>query len=71
MDWEPVCRAVAEYESSGMIPDLVKYKGKYYIYYPAANTNWVVWAGNIKGQWSKLIDWSQPVSTAMPFRAGL
>jgi beta-xylosidase len=56
LHWEPVCRAITEYKGSAMAPDLVKYKGKYYIYYPAAGTNWVVWADNIKGPWSKPID---------------
>lgn len=35
MNWEPVCRVMPEYEGSAMAPDLLKYKGKYYIYYPA------------------------------------
>lgn len=39
-----------------MAPDLLKYKGKYYIYYPAKGTNWVIWANDIKGPWSKPID---------------
>lgn len=56
MNWEPVCRAVPEYRGSGFAPDLVKYKGRFYIYYPAAGTNWVVWADDIKGPWSKPID---------------
>ena len=56
MNWEPVCRAITEYKGSAMAPDLVKYRGRYYIYYPANNTNWVVWAVNIKGPWSKPID---------------
>ncbi|HSC36368.1 MAG TPA: family 43 glycosylhydrolase, partial [Chitinophagaceae bacterium] len=56
LSWEPVCRAITEYKGSAMAPDLVKYKGKYYIYYPAAGTNWVVWADNIRGPWSKPID---------------
>ena len=34
----------------------MKYKGKYYIYYPAKGTNWVIWANDIKGPWSKPID---------------
>ena len=56
MNWEPVCRAITDYKGSAMAPDLVKYRGKYYIYYPAAGTNWVVWADNIRGPWSKPID---------------
>lgn len=55
-NWEPVCRVITAYEGSAMAPDLVKYNGRYYIYYPAAGTNWVVWADNIKGPWSKPID---------------
>jgi beta-xylosidase len=56
MNWEPVCRVLPEYEGSAMAPDLLKYKDKYYIYYPAKETNWVIWADSIKGIWSKPID---------------
>lgn len=56
MNWEPVCRVMPEYEGSAMAPDLLKYKDTYYIYYPAAGTNWVIWAKNIKGPWSNPID---------------
>lgn len=54
--WEPVCRAITEWEGSAMAPDLVKHKGRYYIYYPAAGTNWVIWADQIQGPWSEPID---------------
>ena len=37
-------------------PDLIKHDGRYYLYYPAAGTNWVVTAKTIAGPWS------QPVS---------
>ena len=56
MNWEPVCRAITGYKGSAMAPDLVKYKNRYYIYYPAAGTNWVIWADKITGPWSKPID---------------
>ncbi len=56
MNWEPICRAVPEYKGSAMAPDLIKYNGKYYIYYPAEGTNWVVWADDIRGPWSKPVD---------------
>ena len=56
MNWEPVCRANADYEGSAMAPDLIKHKGRFYIYYPAAGTNWVIWADNIKGPWSKPVN---------------
>ena len=56
MDWEPVCRILPEYEGSAMAPDLIKYKDRFYLYYPAAGTNWVAWADDIRGPWSKPID---------------
>lgn len=54
--WQPVCRALTEFEGSAWAPDLLKYKDTYYIYYPAAGTNWVIWAKDIKGPWSKPVD---------------
>lgn len=56
ISWEPVCRALPEFEGSAWAPDLIKYKDTYYIYYPSAGTNWVVWAKDIKGPWSKPVD---------------
>ncbi len=56
VEWEPVCRALPVYEGSAMAPDLVKYDGRFYIYYPARGTNWVIWADDIRGPWSKPVD---------------
>ncbi|PTQ93652.1 beta-xylosidase [Mucilaginibacter yixingensis] len=56
MNWEPLVRVMPDYQGSAMAPDLLKYKGRYYIYYPAAETIWVIWADNIKGRWSKPVD---------------
>ena len=56
MNWEPLCRVMPQYEGSAMAPDLLKYKDTYYIYYPAAGTNWVMWAKNIRGPWSRPVD---------------
>ena len=37
-----------------MAPDLLKYKDKYYIYYPTSKgENYVIYADNIRGPWSK------------------
>ncbi|MDW7694560.1 family 43 glycosylhydrolase [Flammeovirgaceae bacterium SG7u.111] len=33
-------------------PDLVKYEGKYYIYFPADNTNYVITSDHIEESWS-------------------
>lgn len=52
INWEPICRV----KGFGMAPDLVKYKNKYYIYFPWGSTNYVVWADNIKGPWSDPVD---------------
>jgi len=56
MNWKPISRIIPEYEGSAMAPDLVKHNGRFYLYYPAAGTNWVVWADDIRGPWSKPID---------------
>ena len=55
-NWKPVCRAMTQWNGSAMAPDLVKHRDKYYIYYPAAGTNFVIWADNINGKWSEPID---------------
>lgn len=56
VNWEPICRALPHWEGSAMAPDLVKHDGKFYIYFPAAETNWVTWASDIRGPWSEPID---------------
>lgn len=56
INWEPVCSALHKYVGSVWAPDLVKQKDKYYIYFPANGTNYVVWAANINGPWSDPID---------------
>jgi len=53
MHWEPVARAMTDVVGSAMAPDLVKLGGKYYIYFPAAGKNWVIWSNEIRGPWSK------------------
>ncbi len=52
MNWEPVANALHKYVGSVWAPDLVKYNDKYYIYFPADNTNYVVTANQIEGPWS-------------------
>jgi len=56
VNWKPITRAMVDVVGSAMAPDLFKYKDKYYIYFPAAGTNWVIWANTIRGPWSKPID---------------
>jgi len=56
INWEPVTSALHKYIGSVWAPDLVKYNNKYYIYFPANNTNYVVTANSIDGPWSEPID---------------
>jgi xylan 1,4-beta-xylosidase len=58
LSWEPVVNALNKYVGSVWAPDLVKHNGKYYIYFPASNTNYVVWADRIEGPWSEPIELS-------------
>lgn len=52
-EWEPLCRVLPEGGGSVMAPELVKHKERYHIYYPAGGTNWVIWADDIRGPWSR------------------
>lgn len=54
--WEAIGRALETWEGSAMAPDLLKYKDKYYIYFPANGTNYVTWATDIRGPWSEPVD---------------
>ncbi len=56
INWTPVTNALHKYVGSVWAPDLVKYKNKYYIYFPANNTNYVVTANSINGPWSDPVD---------------
>ncbi|MCL1908222.1 MAG: family 43 glycosylhydrolase [Holophagaceae bacterium] len=56
LNWKPINRALAQWSGSAWAPDLVKHEGKYYIYYPAAGSNFVIWTDNIRGKWSEPID---------------
>lgn len=56
MNWEPICRAVPEYEGTAYAPELIKHKGRFYLYFPSNGTNYVAWADDIRGPWSKPVD---------------
>ncbi|HEV8285145.1 MAG TPA: family 43 glycosylhydrolase [Chitinophagaceae bacterium] len=56
INWSPVTNALHKYVGSVWAPDLVKYKNRYYIYFPANNTNYVVMADSVNGKWSDPID---------------
>lgn len=56
INWTPLTNALHKYVGSVWAPDLVKYKNKYYIYFPANDKNYVVTADSINGPWSEPID---------------
>lgn len=56
INWRPVTNALHKYVGSVWAPDLVKYNDKYYIYFPANNTNYVITADSMKGPWSDPVD---------------
>ncbi|WP_111709779.1 family 43 glycosylhydrolase [Lutibacter citreus] len=56
INWNPVSHAITKNVGSVWAPDLIKYNDKYYVYFPANKTNWVVWANSIEGPWSEPID---------------
>ena len=56
INWKPVTHALHKNVGSVYAPDLVKYKNKFYIYFPANGTNYVVTADAINGKWSDPID---------------
>ena len=56
INWRPLTRTMTPIVGSAYAPDLIKHKDKYYIYYPARGTNWVIWANDMMGPWSAPID---------------
>jgi len=56
INWTPVANALYKNIGSVWAPDLAKYKDKYYIYFPANDNIYVVWAPSIEGPWSDPID---------------
>jgi xylan 1,4-beta-xylosidase len=56
LNWEPLTNALQKYVGDVWAPDLVKYNNKYYIYFPANKTNFVVSADHIEGPWSDPVD---------------
>lgn len=56
VNWKPVTHALHKNVGAVWAPDIVKHNNKFYIYFPANNTNFVVWADKISGPWSDPID---------------
>lgn len=60
VNWQPIGPTLFKNVGSVWAPDLVKHKGRYYIYFPGIGvsyrSNYVIWADNIRGPWSDPID---------------
>lgn len=60
VNWQPVAATLTKHVGSVWAPDLVKHRGRYYIYFPArtreTRSNYVIWADHIRGPWSEPID---------------
>ncbi|HEY3384637.1 MAG TPA: family 43 glycosylhydrolase [Vicinamibacterales bacterium] len=63
VNWEPIGPSLFRNVGSVWAPDLVKHKGRYYIYFPGQkrteggqSSNYVIWADDIRGPWSDPID---------------
>jgi beta-xylosidase/lysophospholipase L1-like esterase len=60
VNWRPLTATLRENVGSVWAPDLVKHKGRFYIYFPARTatyrSNYVIWADDIRGPWSDPID---------------
>ena len=59
VNWQPIGPALFTNVGSVWAPDLVKHRGRYYIYFPGIapyRSNYVIWADNIRGPWSEPID---------------
>ena len=55
-DWQPVTHALRRHVGNVWAPDLIKHGDLFYLYFPAAGTNWVTTAASPAGPWSEPID---------------
>lgn len=62
VNWTPRTAALTTNIGTVWAPELVKHKGRYFLYVPTKNptTNWVIWADHIDGPWSEPIDLKLP-----------
>ena len=60
VNWQPIGPSLTKYIGSIWAPELTRHQGRYYVYIPAKfpghNSNYVVWADDIRGPWSDPID---------------
>ena len=56
VNWKLICHPLRGFDKAAWAPDILKYNEKYYIYFCAAGSNWVIWSENIAFGWSEAID---------------
>nr|WP_321378720.1 family 43 glycosylhydrolase [uncultured Bacteroides sp.] len=56
INWTPVTNALYKNVGSVWAPDITKCNGRYYIYFPASDKNYVVSANSIEGPWSEPVE---------------
>jgi xylan 1,4-beta-xylosidase len=59
VNWQVIGPTLFKNVGSVWAPELIKHKGRYYIYFPGISpnrSNYVIWADNIRGPWSAPID---------------
>lgn len=56
INWTPVANALYKNVGSVWAPDITKYNGKYYIYFPASDKNYVISANSIGGPWTEPVE---------------
>ncbi|MGW8314687.1 MAG: family 43 glycosylhydrolase [Bacteroidales bacterium] len=60
VNWSRLGFALDRYVGSVWAPDFIYFEGKYYIYFPAGGTNWVVTADDPAGPWTEPVDLNLP-----------
>ena len=56
VNWKLICHPLHGFMGAAWAPDILKYEGKYYIYFCSGGTNWVIWSEHIDSGWSEAID---------------
>jgi xylan 1,4-beta-xylosidase len=54
--WQKVCCAVNQRFGDIWAPDLIRHEERFYIYFPAEGSIWVVWSDDIESGWSEPVD---------------